>query len=81
MYLSALHAAIYACGGQKRLTDSVNRLSDGAAGLRQNNVCKWVQLGRVPGKWVLMGEQVSGIPCWELRPDLYPPERFKSQDA
>lgn len=81
MYLSALNAAIHACGGQKKLADSVNCFSNGVAGLRQNNICKWVQLGRVPGKWVLLVEQVSGVPCWRLRPDLYPPERFNSQVA
>lgn len=31
---------------------------------------------RVPPEYVLKIEEVTGIPCSELRPDLYPPDRF-----
>lgn len=34
----------------------------------------------VPSERVLSVEAVTGVPCWELRPDLYPPARFKPKE-
>lgn len=81
MSLIALQRAIDACGGQGALATEINQQSNDDTHLQPTNIRKWVQLGRVPGKWVLKVEQASGVPCWELRPDLYPPERFHSQAA
>jgi len=35
------------------------------------------QWQKIPAKHVLTVADASGIPCWNIRPDLYPPERFK----
>ncbi|CAG8998076.1 MAG: hypothetical protein CENE_00007 [Candidatus Celerinatantimonas neptuna] len=81
MSLKALQRSIDVCGGQSSLANKINQHSGAGTLLQPTNIRKWVQLKRVPGKWVLKVEQASGVPCWELRPDLYPPERFHSQVA
>jgi len=40
-------------------------------------VSQWKNRGRIPSEWVLPVEELTGVPCWKIRPDLYPPERFK----
>ena len=38
----------------------------------QGTVAYWVKIGRVPPKWVLKIERITGVTRHELRPDLYP---------
>lgn len=78
MTIAALDKAILNCNGQTALADCVNRYTKKDKKLKQSNIFKWKQLGAVPAAWVLDVEIASGVPCWELRPDLYPPERFNS---
>jgi len=40
-------------------------------------VAQWKSRNEVPAKWVLPVERVTGVSCSEIRPDLYPPDRFK----
>jgi len=57
-------------GGQTAAANSL--------GVKQQNVQYHVKNDSAcPSDWVLQMEAVTGIPCWEIRPDLYPPERFK----
>ena len=35
----------------------------------------------IPAEHVLKVEAATGIPCYELRPDIYPPDRFPSLPA
>ncbi|UIP28862.1 YdaS family helix-turn-helix protein [Photobacterium sp. TLY01] len=76
MYANALRKAIGNCNGQSQLAEKVNQVTDKDKYLKQFNISKWIQMGRVPSEWVLDVENASGVPCWELRPDLYPPSRF-----
>ncbi|EPG0369712.1 TPA: transcriptional regulator [Photobacterium damselae] len=77
MSITALDKAISNCNGQTALAERINQLSKKTKKLKQSNIFKWRQLGAVPAAWVLDVEIASGVPCWELRPDIYPPERFK----
>lgn len=47
-----------------------------ALGLKHQVIRRWA--GRIPSRHVLTVEGLTGVPCWRLRPDLYPPKRFKS---
>lgn len=76
MKIEALRKAIQSCGTQARMAEMLNKKTKGKHQLSQPHIAKWVKLGHVPSQWVLAVESVSGVPCWELRPDLYPPERF-----
>ena len=35
-------------------------------------VSEWKRNGRIPPHWVLTMEKLSGVPRYEIRPDLYP---------
>lgn len=52
-------------------------------GVRQMHVWNWLNRskGKVPGEYVLAIERATGVPRYELRPDLYPPEEFKPAAA
>jgi len=63
-----LEKAIEAMGTQNALAERLE-ITRGAIG----------QWERVPHERVLEVEKITGIPCWELRPDLYPPDRFSAQ--
>jgi DNA-binding transcriptional regulator YdaS (Cro superfamily) len=66
---SALKAAITILGSQAEMA----RL----CGISQPAVWKWVRAGkRLPPEHVLTVEAATGVPRWELRPDLYPPEEY-----
>lgn len=41
-------------------------------GVKPSVLCKW-ERNRIPAERVLHVENVTGIPRWQLRPDLYPP--------
>ena len=57
-------------GGQSEVARRLN--------VKQQNVQYHVKNSvACPADWVLEIESATGIPCWEIRPDLYPPERFK----
>lgn len=45
---------------------AVKRIAE-AAGITSQAVSRW---RRVPERWVEIVAEVSGIPAWELRPDL-----------
>ena len=77
MSLTALEKAIKSCGGKSHLAARVSQITSKKKVLKHPNIYKWRQLGAVPAIWVLDVEKASGIPCWELRPDIYPPTRFK----
>ncbi len=54
-----------------------------AIGTTQSLVGYWLNKSRrgVPAEWVAKVESASGVPCHELRPDLYPapPDAVKQQ--
>jgi predicted DNA-binding transcriptional regulator AlpA len=44
-----------------------------ALGIEHTSLYRWK---RIPAERVLDVEALTGIPCCELRPDIYPPDRF-----
>jgi len=67
--MNAISLAIEKAGTQKALAKAV--------GVSTMAVSKWLASGKVPAERVLVVEKLTGIPCYQLRPDLYPSERFK----
>jgi len=68
--MKPLENIIQQVGGQTALASML--------GLKQQHVYGWLNRGgKVPAEYVMQIESSTGIPCWEIRPDLYPPERFK----
>ncbi|NQY38201.1 MAG: helix-turn-helix domain-containing protein [Alteromonadaceae bacterium] len=56
-------------GSQKALANALN--------VSTMAVSKWVSVGKIPTDRVLGIEELSGVPCHVIRPDIYPPVRFK----
>ena len=48
-------------------------------GVSNMTVSQWKTRG-VPAERVLDLEKLSGVPCWEIRPDLYEKSRFKKHN-
>jgi len=69
--MKPLEMILQRVGGQTKLANML--------GLKQQHVYGWLNRGggNVPAEYVMKIESATGIPCWEIRPDLYPPERFK----
>lgn len=65
-FQSPIIAVIQAAGG-------VMALSRALALRNHQSVYGWK---RIPAEYVLKIEAVTGIPCYELRPDIYPASRF-----
>ncbi|RME56846.1 cytoplasmic chaperone TorD [Candidatus Parcubacteria bacterium] len=71
MMIEGLKEAIERIGGQANLARAI--------GVSKAHVWNWLNReGHVPAQHVLTIEDATGVPCWRLRPDLYPPERFKN---
>jgi DNA-binding transcriptional regulator YdaS (Cro superfamily) len=67
--MTGIEKVIEKLGSQKALAEALN--------VSTMAISKWVSIGKVPADRVLNVEKLSGISCHELRPDIYPPERFK----
>lgn len=71
--LSPLHKAVVAAGSQAALAAQI--------GCSQQHVSRMLQSGRVTAEYVLRIEAATGVPRWELRPDLYPPHEYAERAA
>ena len=77
--MGIVERAIELAGGQKILAR--------ACGVKQQSVNEWKLRGRIPEGRLSQVEAVTGIPRWQLRPDLYEVKtdsrgrtRFKPRD-
>lgn len=68
--MEAIERAVKAAGGQQALADKM--------GVKYQAVQKWVRT-RVPAERVLAIETATGVSRHDLRPDLYPRERRRSE--
>jgi DNA-binding transcriptional regulator YdaS (Cro superfamily) len=68
----SLIKAIKKIGSQKELADRL--------GVSPQRVQWWTK-HRLPPKWVIPVESVTGTPRHQLRPDIYPPENNTSHAA
>jgi hypothetical protein len=62
---SPITAALQAAGGVMALARALD--------IKHPSIYRWT---RIPAEHVLKVEEVTGIPCYELRPDIYPASRF-----
>lgn len=69
----ALADAIRVRGSQSALAEAI--------GITQAAISHMVKKGFASAEYALPMSQVTGVPAWKLRPDLYPPEMFKSEAA
>lgn len=61
----ALAKAVKTVGGQTELANLINT--------KQQNVWQWLNRdGKASAKYVAKISQATGVPCHELRPDIFP---------
>ena len=61
----ALAKAVKAAGGQTELANLINT--------KQQNVWQWLNRdGKASAKYVAKISEATGVPCHELRPDIFP---------
>ena len=63
MSIDALKQAIERAGGQTELAKAI--------GTTQGHVSQWLRRGKVPADKVLLIERATGVPRYELRPDVF----------
>lgn len=70
MKKNALKKAIKASGSQTALAKALN--------VTQAHIWNWLNRdSQVTAEYVLPIERLTGVPRYELRPDIYPPEEYK----
>lgn len=70
MEREALIKAIEIAGGQTNLARLINKT--------QAHISVWVNRDkRVAAEYAIKIEKFTGVPRYELRPDIYPPEEYK----
>lgn len=67
--MTGIQKAIKQFGSMKKLAESV--------GVTRQAVKLWQENGSVPQKKVFDVERATGIPIWELNPEVYPKQIFK----
>lgn len=61
----ALARAVKVAGGQTELANLINT--------KQQNVWQWLNRdGKASAKYVVKISEATGVPCHELRPDIFP---------
>ena len=68
--MSPIERAIFKAGGVTFLAKSIGEKN-------YQTIQNWVRSGSVPPNKVILIEKATGIPRYELSPDLYPPEEYK----
>jgi DNA-binding transcriptional regulator YdaS (Cro superfamily) len=61
--MDGLKKAIKAAGSLRELGEAI--------GITGSGISMWQQRGRIPAEYVLKIEAATGVPRYELRPDLY----------
>jgi DNA-binding transcriptional regulator YdaS (Cro superfamily) len=67
----ALRRAIDICGGRAALARAISAHAGTVKPLSRQAIYYWGET--VPAKWCRAVEAVSGVPRYELRPDIYGP--------
>lgn len=47
-------------------------------GIKHPSIHTWLRTGQVPAERVLAVEKATGVPRYRLRPDLYPPDEYRT---
>jgi len=67
----------------KKLSEKITELGGQSAfsklvGVNPQSVWNWLNRDKqIPAEYVVRIEEITGIPCWEIRPDVFTPKRFK----
>jgi len=70
MIETPLERAVQRAGGQTALAKALNK--------KQAHIWGWINRDKkVPAEQVIPIEKITGVPRYELRPDIYPPEEYK----
>ena len=70
----SLNKAIVAAGGITALARALD--------VSTQRVWNWLNRdGKAPAEYAVEIERITGVPCWEIRPDIFPPERFAKEAA
>ena len=68
--LEALQQAVDIAGGQTELAKIIDPTQKK---LKQQNIWTWLNRDKkISARWVVKVSQVTGVPCHELRPDIFP---------
>lgn len=68
--LQALQKAVDTAGGQTELAKIIDPTQKK---LKQQNIWTWLNRDqKTSARWVVKVSQASGVPCHELRPDIFP---------
>ncbi len=68
--LEALQRAVDIAGGQTELAKIIDPTQKK---LKQQNIWTWLNRDKkISARWVVKVSQVTGVPCHELRPDIFP---------
>jgi DNA-binding transcriptional regulator YdaS (Cro superfamily) len=63
MSKDAITRAVAVAGGQTKLAKLI--------GVTQGHVSSWIKRGKVPAEKVLLIERQTGVPRYDLRPDVF----------
>ena len=70
----ALAKAVKKAGGQTELANLINA--------KQQNVWQWLNRdGKASAKYVAKINEATGVPCHELRPDIFPPPQAANDSS
>jgi len=67
---TSIKRAVRLAGGQSALA---KKLHVKHPNIKQQHVWKWVRAGRVPAEYCNAIEHVTGVTCYDLRPDVFRP--------
>lgn len=68
--LKALQKAVDTAGGQTELAKIIDPTQKK---LKQQNIWTWLNRDqKTSARWVVKVSQATGVPCHELRPDIFP---------
>lgn len=68
--VEALQHAVSIAGGQTELAKAIDPEQ---SKLKQQNIWTWLNRDKkVSAKWAVKVSQATGVPCHELRPDIFP---------
>ena len=74
--MNGIELALQAAGSKRRLAILLN---EAGYPVHRSNVVYWSRVGRIPPERVLAIEHVTGVPRYELRPDIYPPHEYAAE--
>lgn len=77
--IQALQKAVNVAGGQTELAKAIDPTR---RRLKQQNIWTWLNRDKkTSAKWVVKVSQATGVPCHQLRPDIFPAPLATNDDS